>query len=489
MLDAIGEAVIATDLAGTVTFWNAAAERMYGWRADEVIGRNVVDVTPSDASRDEAERLMACMRRGETWRGRFEVRRRDGSTFPALVTDTPLLDRAGRLAGIIGVSADLTDLEATEQRARRGERHLAVAAFARTALQVPDLDVLLDRAAETVARECRAVLVQVFEHTPGGPLVRGRAGPGAAAAAAHDEAPSGLPVRWFDGVRTRIGFSDEVGGRAGGFGRIDVHVRESQRLDLDEAGFVDAIAGVVGGAVVRADGERELRRVADQLRASDEIRVAFLRATSHELRTPLAAVRGFAETLREHDGALTPEQRLRFLDIVLANTDRLDRLVRDLLDVDRLSSGLGRAIPQRCRFDEVVASVVEAVEHPDHPVVLDLDEVWASLDVPKIERVVENLVANALRHTAAGRRVLVGLHDADGGVLLTVEDEGEGIEPAYLDRIFEPFVQGSDQQQAAAPGAGLGLTLVREITRLHGGHVAAANRPEGGARFEVWLPA
>lgn len=106
LLDAVGEAVIATRPDGTILYWSRSAESLYGWPAEEVLGRNIVDVSPSEASREAAEDLMDALRRGETWTGTFPLRRKDGSRFLGRVTDAPVLDEKGRLVAIIGVSRE-----------------------------------------------------------------------------------------------------------------------------------------------------------------------------------------------------------------------------------------------------------------------------------------------------------------------------------------------------------------------------------------------
>ncbi|MEA2751821.1 MAG: two-component system, sensor histidine kinase and response regulator, partial [Myxococcales bacterium] len=107
MLDAAGDAVIVTDLEGHITSWNRAAEVLYGWMASEAVGRNVLDVTPSDLSRDQAQQILEQLSRGQSWQGQFVVQRRDGTPFIARITDAPLLDADGKLIGIIGVSQDV----------------------------------------------------------------------------------------------------------------------------------------------------------------------------------------------------------------------------------------------------------------------------------------------------------------------------------------------------------------------------------------------
>ncbi len=121
LLNAVGQAVIATDLAGAITYWNRAAETLYGWRADEVIGRNVVEVVPSETTQAQAHEIMARLATGQSWSGEFLVRRRDGVSFLAHVTDTPIYDDDGRLVGVAGISSDVTHLRRAEQALRESQ--------------------------------------------------------------------------------------------------------------------------------------------------------------------------------------------------------------------------------------------------------------------------------------------------------------------------------------------------------------------------------
>lgn len=285
-LDAIGEAVIATDLDGTVILWNAAAERLYGWTAEEAVGANIIDLTPSPASRDEAAAIMAHLARGETWSGRFEVRRRDGTTFPALVTDAPLVDEEGSLVAVVGVSADLTDQLAAEARARRGELQAAVAELAQAALHVLALEALYDQAVDTIARTLSAPLVLLGEYTESGDRVQPRAGVGwrpgvvggpVVPARRSDRSVRPTVVEDYDELHpdprsrlladhgVRAGVTSVVDGRPGAFGVLAVYDTAPRRFGDDQVAFVESVAGVLGGAVARSTIEGELRRLADQI--------------------------------------------------------------------------------------------------------------------------------------------------------------------------------------------------------------------------------
>jgi PAS domain S-box-containing protein len=122
LLDAVGQAIIATNPHGKIIYWNRAAEELYGWSKGEVMGRPIVEVTPSEEMLERAEEIMSELRAGRSWSGEFVVQRKDGSTFPAMVTDTPVHDEQGNLEGIIGVSTDITEIKKMEELRRSEER-------------------------------------------------------------------------------------------------------------------------------------------------------------------------------------------------------------------------------------------------------------------------------------------------------------------------------------------------------------------------------
>ena len=234
--------------------------------------------------------------------------------------------------------------------------------------------------------------------------------------------------------------------------------------------------------------EDELRQTAARLAESDNLRVAFLRATSHELRTPLTVVDGLAETLVRLYNELPPEQVRMLLERIEHHTARLTRLIEDLLDVDRLTSGLIIARREPTDLHGLLRAVLDTVELRGRQLTTSLPAMTVAIDPPKVERIIANLLANAVRHTAPDGRIRVDAETRDGQLIITVEDDGEGIPDGLEQRIFEPFMQGPGRLDDPQPGTGLGLSLVQEFAALHGGHVRAANRSDGGARFEVLLP-
>ena len=233
--------------------------------------------------------------------------------------------------------------------------------------------------------------------------------------------------------------------------------------------------------------ERE-RQAASELRALDEMKNTFLDAVSHELRTPLATVIGIALTLQRAGPSLTEEDTIDLVDRLVANAGKLDRLLADLLDLDRLTKGI--VAPQRSPTD--LAALVRRVaqewrQRSGRQVEVVVEPVVAWVDSAKIERVVENLLANAARHTTPDTPVWVKVARRSEGVLLAVEDAGGGVPQELRATLFEPFRQGPGAA-AHAPGVGIGLSLVARFAELHGGRAWVQDRPGGGASFQVLLP-
>jgi len=231
--------------------------------------------------------------------------------------------------------------------------------------------------------------------------------------------------------------------------------------------------------------------VTDQKLAEAAAREAlntFLDAVSHELRTPLATVIGIAKTLKRAGQSLAEDDVADLVDRLVNNADKLDKLLTDLLDLDRLTKGI--VAPKLTRTD--LAALVGGVaqewrQRSGRRLEVLVEPVVATVDPAMVERIVENLLANADRHTTPDTPVRVTLARRDEGVLLAVEDAGAGVPRELQAELFEPFRRGR-QTPARTPGAGIGLTLVARFAELHGGRAWVEDREGGGASFRVLLP-
>jgi len=245
----------------------------------------------------------------------------------------------------------------------------------------------------------------------------------------------------------------------------------------------------------RIKAEAEVRRAlaaeqdaVERLRALDELKNAFLTAVSHELRTPLTAILGSALTLERTDLELSGVDRTALTQAVASNARKLSQLLSDLLDLDRLTRGMLQPVRRPTDVAAMVRKLVEgADELKGHALEMDISPVVVEVDAAKVERIVENLLVNAARHTPIGTSVRVAVASRGGqGVLITVEDDGPGVPDDLKEAIFQPFRRGPDEQDS--PGVGIGLSLVAKFADLHAGRAWVEDRPGGGASFHVFLP-
>jgi signal transduction histidine kinase len=221
---------------------------------------------------------------------------------------------------------------------------------------------------------------------------------------------------------------------------------------------------------------------------ANDMKDTLLHAVSHELKSPITAILGSVQSLQRREQLqLTPEQEDDLLEGVLGSGQKLNRLIDDLLDFQRLDRGVTG--PDR-RFIDLGAMARSLVAEADylgqHPTRVVADAVEVSVDGPKAERILENLLRNAAKHTPPGTPIIVRAEEDRGGVLLSVEDEGPGVPDEMKDAIFEPFRQGSEAR-ARRLGTGLGLSLVEKFAGLHAGSAWVEDRPGGGSVFRVYL--
>lgn len=219
----------------------------------------------------------------------------------------------------------------------------------------------------------------------------------------------------------------------------------------------------------------------------------FLALLSHELRTPLHSMRGWLSMLS--NGLLNDEQQVRALDVILRGIDSQNALVEDLLDVSRIVSGKMSIVQEKISLVAVLSNVIEqmrpaiAEHHIDLSTELDMivDELVG--DSVRLQQIISNLINNAIKYTPPGGRISVSLKRIGDNAVIEVKDTGVGIDPEMAGRIFERFEQGDNSTRRQFGGLGLGLTIARHLTELHGGKIEVESEGLGkGAAFRVTLP-
>jgi signal transduction histidine kinase len=247
----------------------------------------------------------------------------------------------------------------------------------------------------------------------------------------------------------------------------------------------------VAAAFNRMAGELQTRDAA--LRTSDGLRRQMMADVSHELKTPLTAMRGYIETLRMPGVVLDAERRDRYFETIDRETRRLERIVKDLLDLARYEHGgvvLQRRVFDIERLFENVAGRHEREAQTKGVAIrmhVDAHADQVVADPDRIEQAIENLVGNALRHTPAGGTIVLRATQADGVATLSVSDTGAGIAPEHLPHLFERFYKADTARAAESAGSGLGLSITRAIVERHGGAIRVTSQP-GQTTFTVVLP-
>jgi signal transduction histidine kinase len=253
----------------------------------------------------------------------------------------------------------------------------------------------------------------------------------------------------------------------------------------DDASFVRLVAERVGLLLRHAQIEREQARTA--------ARQEFLTVVSHELKTPVAVIKAYGEVLaRRGELAEWPPQDRRVVQRIREQADRMLAMIEQLLDLRRIESGVLSLELGRFDLAAMVRRAAEVIQATTdrHRLVVDTPpELAVRADRRRVEEVITNLLENAVKYSPAGGRIAVALCAEGGTAHLAIADEGIGISPQELDRIFARFYQvGAGTYDKGHLGLGLGLYIAREIVESHGGRIWAESEPNRGATFHVLLP-
>jgi two-component system sensor histidine kinase KdpD len=365
---------------------------------------------------------------------------------------------------------------------KNGENWFALAVYLSTAIVVSELASRSRRraaAAEQRERES-AFLAQLATDLLRGrslddelPAIAGRAAD--VLGVAHTEIELGAGRRHGT---DEVPYPLEVAGRRVGaiYSPADPNVHAQRR-------FLPALAALLAVAVDRDRLEHEALD-AETLRRSDLVKTALLRAVSHDLRSPLTGIRTAVGALRNPTLELSDADRAGLLDTIEVDSDRLSRLVADLLDLSRLEAGSAAPDQELWSLDDLVRDAVDELGARDQVEVVG-EAPLVNVDAMQIQRALANMIENALKFSPSDASVLVRITATRKEAIVRVVDRGPGIPEAELERIFEPFYRRPSDLRG---GAGLGLAIARGFAAANGGRVWAESRPDQGATLALALP-
>jgi len=543
------DAIASKNLDGIVTSWNEAAERLFGYTANEMIGQSILRIIPPDLQHEEAS-ILQKLRVGERV-DRFEtVRlRKDGSPVEISLTVSPIRDATGKVIGAAKIAHDISARRRAEQALADEARALeTLNGLGRAIASQLDLDSIVqkvtDAATELTGAEFGAFFYNVVRegeesywlYTLSGasrdafarfPLPRNTAvfaptfnGEGVVRSAdirkdprygqnePHFGMPPGhLPVCSYLAVPVVSHTGRVIGGLFFGHPQPDIFSERAERLVVGialQAGIAIENAGLFKTIVDREsqlnaaaedrekllESERSARAAAERL---SHLKDEFLATLSHELRTPLNAIQGWATLLRRPEAS--QEDLQKGLETIERNVRAQSQLINDLLDMSRIISGNLHLEVQPIVLHELIQRAIDTVRQSAAGkririrTLLDSSIGVVRGDPHRLQQVLWNLLSNAVKFTPQDGRIQVVLERVNSHVEIVIEDSGIGIRPEFLPHVFDRFRQGDPSMSRKFGGLGLGLSIVKNLVELHGGSVRVKSRGENqGSTFIVALP-
>ncbi|HEX9962124.1 MAG TPA: ATP-binding protein, partial [Pyrinomonadaceae bacterium] len=542
IIDSAEDAIISKTLEGVITSWNKSAQRIFGYMAEEIIGKSVLTLIPPDLQHEE-NLIIGKIKSGERIEHYETIRvRKDGRLINISLTVSPIKDLNGKIIGASKIARDITARKLIEAKLKEQSEILETINQVGQMLSA-ELDqqklvqAITDAATELTGAEFGAFFYNVYQADGGsymlyalsgvpreafanypmpratdmfGPTFRGegtiriddvRKDSRFGNNSPYYGMPEGhLPVTSYLAVSVTSRSNEVIGGLFFGHSKAGIFTETHERIieglaaqtatAMDNARLYDKAQKAIKDREESLTREQEARRQAEIASQSKD---EFLGLLSHELRTPLNAILGWTRMLTstEMDEA-TIGKAIKTID---RNAQLQARLIEDMLDVSRIMSGKLRLDTQPVDLTNIVHAAVDtlrpAAEAKEIRIYLVLDYGAGMVlgDTVRLQQIVWNLLSNAIKFTPKQASIKVFLERVNSHLELTVSDTGPGIDEEFLPFVFDRFRQADSSTVKKYGGLGLGLSIVKQLVELHGGTVEADNRKdETGAIFTVKLP-
>lgn len=473
MVEAVTDyAILRLDENARVATWNQGCERVMGWKADEVMGRHFsVFHTPEEIEAGKIEEELAVTHRD----GRFSKEgwrmRSDGSRYWARASLT--LIGEGRHKGYTKVVQNINDRMRAEHLTRIVTDNATTAIFmmcqkGRITFMNPAAEAMTGYPFEQIKGHVLHDLVH--HHRPDG------------TALPLDECP--LVCESLAGHRV-VGHEDMFIRPDGTFYPV-----RCAASPIQESGGVSGVVLEVHDITEERDGQDALRKALADLEIANRAKDEFLAILAHELRNPLAPVVTSNKLIRRVN--IDHDLVRKAVDTIDRQTTQLARLVDDLMDVSRITTGKIELQKHDTNIRDIIDQAVESSDHhlqtKEHTIHIDCPSIPLRADPVRLQQVVSNLISNSAKYTPTGGNISISARREGGTVQIVVKDNGIGIDPDAINRVWDMFYQV--RRDHVRSGLGIGLTLVKRLVELHGGTVRASSEgPNKGSTFEVTLPA
>lgn len=475
LLNNVGQAIIATDLSGNVVYWNNAAEKIYGWSSVEALGQNIIRLTPTQANAEQAIAIMKDLSRGKAWSGEFLVKRKDGSVFPALVTDAPFLNSHGKLSGIIGISSDIT---------ARKKAEAEIAVLSHSLKSINECVCITDLYDKILF--VNESFLNTYGYESGeldGKHISIVRAPTNEKSMVDEILPATIQGEWKGEL-----FQKSKGGR-----EFPISLSTTTVKDKDDK--IIALIGVATDITEHKREENELIEAKEKAEESDRLKSAFLANMSHEIRTPLNAIIGFSDLLGDAD--FQEDQKKDFVRHIISNGSNLLNIINDIVDISKIESGEIVIRKSKIQVKKLLAEISGMyrmnVEEKNLRFTISFAvsdaeaEISVLADKERLLQVFNNLISNALKFTSEGY-IELGCRPVGDRVEFHVKDTGIGIRSDYHAKIFERFRQVETSYTRKFGGNGLGLAISKNLIELMGGKIWVESKFGEGSTFYFSLP-
>jgi PAS domain S-box-containing protein len=481
IVDSSDDAIVSKDLEGIITSWNRGAELIFGYAAEEAVGRSIALLLPPDRLAEEKD-ILRRIRAGQRI-DHFETvrRRKDGSVIDVSMTISPIKAEDGRVIGASMIARDISE----RKLGSRADLLLA-------AIVSSSDDAIVSKNLQGIITSWNAGAERLFGYTAEEMI--GQSVLKLVPADRKDEEPRilerlrrGERVDHFETIRVR---------KNGGHFNVSLTISPLRDLKGTIIGASKIARDITEMKRITAEREQLLeseRLARAQAEHANRMKDDFLATVSHELRTPLNAIVGWTEVLKIAGD--NPAEVLQGVEVIERNALIQAQLIDDLLDLGRITSGKMTLNVEPVDLAVIVRQAMASVQHAAE---LKQIQVKAILhdgrtgmmgDVKRLQQVVWNLLTNAIKFSTKGGRVFITIARTHSNLELKVADTGRGIDPKFMPYLFERFRQADASTTRQYGGLGIGLALVKQLVELHAGTVRAESPGPGkGATFTISLP-
>jgi PAS domain S-box-containing protein len=492
LLSIIGQAAIATDLNGIVNYWNKAAENIYGWLNEEALGKNIVDLTTPEPSKEQAMQIMESLKNGQTWSGNFKVRKKDGTEFIALISNSPVYDEKNNLSGILGVSTDVTQQirneellkEYTKQLESSNERFEKVTEA--TNDMIWDWDVInntfyrSDAISDFFGDNSNKLLTkenfwQDHFHPEDLPQVQ---------ESLNKAIANPTCTRWEFEYRV-FNEKNEI-----------LYVADRGLIIRDENGSTVRMIGAMTNITEQKEYEtqleilnQDLKKQALELQRSNLELEQFAFVTSHDLQEPLRMVSSFMDQLKRKYENQLDEKALQYIYFATDGAKRMKQIILDLLEYSR--AGKETEVLQYVDLNEIIHDYKQL----RRKIISEKLVTISTSNLPIINahksplvQIFHALLDNAIKYAKKEVVPMIGIEAVENNSewVFSISDNGIGIDSKYFDKIFIVFQRLHNRNEY--DGNGIGLAIVKKQVEFFGGRIWVESLRNQGSTFYFTLP-